>query len=129
QDSVYNTDIFAAILSKIEELTGVIYKDQQGEHKAAFHVIADHIRSSTMIIADGCAPTNDGRGYVLRKIIRRAALFVQKLTDKNIFPELADVIVVQMGSVYPELISSRDLIKEVLKSEIERFAANLVRGQ
>ncbi len=128
QDSVYNTDIFASILSKIEELTGVVYKDQQGEHKAAFHVIADHIRSSTMIIADGCAPTNDGRGYVLRKIIRRAALFVQKLTDKNIFPELSRVVVQEFGDIYPELRTNQELIYTILKSEIEKFSANLIRG-
>lgn len=129
QDSVYNTDIFAPILSKIEELTGVMYKDQQGEYKAAFHVIADHIRSSTMIIADGCAPTNEGRGYVLRKIIRRAALFVQKLTDKNIFPELSRVVVQEFGDIYPELHTNKELIYTILKSEIEKFSANLIRGK
>jgi alanyl-tRNA synthetase len=129
KESVYNTDIFAPLLSKIEELTGVSYKDQQGEMKAAFHVIADHIRSSSLIIADGCAPTNDGRGYVLRKIIRRAALFVQKLTDKNIFPELSRVVVAEFGDIYPELHTNKELIYTILKSEIDKFAANLIRGK
>jgi len=129
KESVYNTDLFAPILAKIEELTGVVYKNQQGELKAAFHVIADHIRSSTMIIADGCAPTNEGRGYVLRKIIRRAALFVQKLTDKNIFPELSRVVVQDFGDIYPELKTNKDLIYTILKSEIEKFSVNLVRGK
>lgn len=129
QESVYTTDLFAPILSKIEELTDVVYKDQQGENKAAFHVIADHIRSSTMIIADGCAPTNDGRGYVLRKIIRRAALFVQKLTDKNIFPELSRVVIQEFGDIYPELKTNQELIYTILKSEIEKFSVNLVRGK
>ena len=78
-------------------------------------MIADHIRSSTMIIADGCAPTNDGRGYVLRKIIRRAALFAQKLTDKNIFPELSYAVVQEFGSIYPELQTNKDLIYRTLK--------------
>lgn len=128
-DSVYNTDIFAPLLQKIEELTGVVYKNQDAQGKAAFHVIADHIRSSTMIIADGCAPTNDGRGYVLRKIIRRAALFVQKLTDKNIFPELSAVVVESFGDIYPELVTNKDLIYTLLKSEIEKFSANLLRGK
>jgi alanyl-tRNA synthetase len=127
-DSVYNTDLFAPILAKIEELTGVIYEEQNSQGRAAFHVIADHIRSSTMIIADGCAPTNDGRGYVLRKIIRRAALFVQKLTDKNIFPELSAVVVEECGDIYPELRTNKELIYTILKSEIEKFSANLVRG-
>ncbi len=129
KDSVYNTDLFAPILAKIEELTGVVYKNQQSEMKAAFHVIADHIRSSTMIIADGCAPTNDGRGYVLRKIIRRAALFVQKLTDKNIFPELSRVVVAEFGDIYPELHTNKELIYTILESEIDKFAANLTRGK
>ena len=129
KDSVYNTDIFAPILAKIEELSGVQYAQQDAEKKAAFHVIADHIRSSTMIIADGCAPTNDGRGYVLRKIIRRAALFVQKLTDKNIFPELSRVVVQEFGEIYPELKTNRELVYDTLKSEVEKFSANLIRGK
>lgn len=129
KDSVYNTDLFAPILAKIEELTEKMYQDQTDEYKAAFHVIADHIRSSTLIIADGCAPTNEGRGYVLRKIIRRAALFVQKLTDENIFPELSRVIVKEFGDIYPELVTNKELIYTILKSEIEKFSANLVRGK
>jgi len=129
KDSVYNTDIFASIIKKIEELSGVHYAAQKAENKAAFHVIADHIRSSTMIIADGCAPTNEGRGYVLRKIIRRAALFVQKLTDKNIFPELSRVVVADMGAIYPELKVNSELVYNTLKSEVEKFSANLIRGK
>jgi alanyl-tRNA synthetase len=129
KDSVYNTDIFASIIAKTEELSGVRYAEQDAENKAAFHVIADHIRSSTMIIADGCAPTNEGRGYVLRKIIRRAALFVQKLTDKNIFPELSRVVVADLGGIYPELKTNSGLVYDTLKSEVEKFAANLIRGK
>ncbi|MGE0009685.1 MAG: alanine--tRNA ligase [Candidatus Babeliales bacterium] len=129
KDSVFETEVFMPTIRRTEELVGKKYAEQTDLLKAAFHVLADHIRASCFLIADGCAPSNDGRGYVLRKVIRRAALFAQKLTDKNIFPELADVIVLQMGPVYQELVSSRDLIKSVLKSEIERFAANLVRGQ
>lgn len=129
KDSVYETDLFAPILQRIEELTGLQYEQQDTEHKAAFRVIADHIRSSTMIIADGCAPTNEGRGYVLRKIIRRAALFMQKLTDKNIFPELSYAVVQEFGAIYPELQTNKDLIYTTLKSEIDKFAANLMRGK
>lgn len=129
KDSVYETEIFAPILRRIEDLTELSYEKQDAEHKAAFRVIADHIRSSTMIIADGCAPTNDGRGYVLRKIIRRAALFVQKLTDKNIFPELSYAVVQEFSSIYPELQTNKDLIYTTLKSEIDKFSVNLVRGK
>ena len=129
KDSVYETDLFAPILKHIEELTGLLYEKQDSEHKAAFRVLADHIRSSTMIIADGCAPTNEGRGYVLRKIIRRAALYMQKLTDKNIFPELSYTVVHAFGSIYPELQTNKELIYITLKSEIDKFAANLTRGK
>lgn len=83
-----------------------------------------------MIIADGGAPSNEGRGYVLRKIIRRAALFAQKLSsDQSLFPELSKVVVEELGSIYPELKSNATLIYKVLESEINKFAANLVRGQ
>ncbi|HLJ31815.1 MAG TPA: alanine--tRNA ligase [Candidatus Babeliales bacterium] len=129
KESVYDTDLFASILRHIEELTGLSYEQQNPELKAAFRVIADHIRSSTMIIADGCAPTNEGRGYVLRKIIRRAALFVQKLTDKNIFPELSYTVVKEFGAIYPELQTNKELIYTTLKSEVDKFSANLLRGK
>lgn len=128
-DSVYQTDIFMPIIEYIEKLSGKTYADQNDLGKAAFHVLADHIRSSTMIIADGGAPSNEGRGYVLRKIIRRAALFTQKLTDKNIFPELSTVVIKQLGDIYPELKANAELIYKILESEINKFAANLVRGQ
>jgi alanyl-tRNA synthetase len=128
KDSVYQTDLFANIIGKIEELTELSYAKQDALKQAAFHVLADHIRSSTLIIADGGAPSNEGRGYVLRKIIRRAALFAQKLTDKNIFPELSAIVVADMGEYYPSLIQNQKLIYKVLQSEIEKFATNLVRG-
>ncbi len=129
KDSVFNIDLFAPILAKIEELSGHVYAQQNDMMKAAFHVLADHIRSSTMLIADGCAPSNEGRGYVLRKIIRRAALFTQKLTDKNIFPELSKVVVQEMGDIYPELTENSALIFDILASEINKFSANLIRGR
>ncbi|HZW61905.1 MAG TPA: alanine--tRNA ligase [Candidatus Babeliales bacterium] len=128
KDSVFETDLFANILHKIEELTGKIYAQQDQNTKAAFHVLADHIRSTTFLIADGCAPSNEGRGYVLRKIIRRAALFTQKLTDKNIFPSLSQVVVDDFGDIYPELKTNAALIQKVLDSEISKFSANLIRG-
>ncbi len=128
KDSVFQTDLFANIIAQIEKFTGLKYADQDPMRQAAFHVIADHIRSSTLIIADGGAPSNEGRGYVLRKIIRRAALFAQKLTDKNIFPDLSAIVVADLGEYYPNLIQNKALIHKVLQSEIEKFAANLVRG-
>ncbi len=129
KDSVFDIDLFENIIAKIEKVTGLRYEQQPHELKAAFHVLADHIRSSTLLIADGCAPSNEGRGYVLRKIIRRAALFAQKLTDKNIFPELSQIVVADMGNIYPELKVTQELIFKILTSEIKKFATNLVRGQ
>lgn len=128
-DSVYQTDLFTQIIERTEELVDKKYAAQDAPTKAAFHVLADHIRSSTFLIADGCAPSNDGRGYVLRKIIRRAALFAQKLTDKNIFPALSAIVVEQFGAIYPELRTNATLVHRVLESEIEKFATNLIRGR
>lgn len=129
KDSVYETDLFIPIIQATEKLTGITYVSASAPIQAAFKVLADHIRSSTFAIADGCTPSNEGRGYVLRKIIRRAALFAQKLSGKNIFPELAETVVQEFGALYPELITSRLLIRQLLTSEIEKFSLNLVNGQ
>ncbi|MBY0110108.1 MAG: alanine--tRNA ligase [Candidatus Babeliaceae bacterium] len=129
KDTVYDTDLFLPIIQATEKLTGITYEHAPQELQAAFRVLADHIRSSTFAIADGCTPANDGRGYVLRKIIRRAALFAQKLSDKNIFPELADTVINEFGNLYPELIAARSLIKQLLTAEIEKFSLNLINGQ
>lgn len=128
KDSVFDTDLFAEIMSAIEKHTGRKY-DENAQTKAAFRVLADHIRSSAFAIADGCTPSNDGRGYVLRKIIRRAALFAQKLSDKNFFPLLVDPLVHTMGSVYPELAANAPQIKKLLENEIDRFIHNLIAGK
>jgi alanyl-tRNA synthetase len=130
KDSVYQTDLFMPIIEKTQELCGKKYADQPDDIKAAFHVLADHIRCSTMLISNGCAPSNEGRGYVLRKIIRRAALFAQKLTnDETMFPALSGVVVAELGDIYPELKQNQKLILEVLTSEIQKFATNLIRGK
>lgn len=129
KDSVFEIDLFQDIIKETERLTGVVYAQQTGDRKAAFHVIADHVRAATMLLADGCAPSNEGRGYVLRKIIRRAALFEQKLTERSIFPQLAQSVIASMHLIYPELADSAQFIKQVLTSEIEKFATNLVRGK
>lgn len=127
-DSVYETDLFMPLITGIEELTGLVYAEQPYLIKSAFRVLADHIRSSSLLIADGCIPSNEGRGYVLRKIIRRAALFERKLSKKSIFVSLADHFINFMGPIYPELVIHRQLIQRVLASEIEKFATNLDRG-
>lgn len=130
KENVYGTDLFQHLIKRLETTTGVSYAAADKNIKAAFNVLADHVRSSSLIIADGCTPSIDGRGYVLRKIIRRAALFAQKLSpDLNIFVDLADTFIDQLGGVYPELVASRTLIKKLLSQEIERFTTNLTQGQ
>lgn len=129
KDSVFETDLFANLIQKIELISRVNYAKADDEVKAAFHVLADHARASSLLISDGCAPSNEGRGYVLRKVIRRAALFAQKLSDKNFFPELSAVVVQDLGTIYPELTTNKELILKVLQSEVEKFSTNLTRGQ
>ncbi len=129
KESVFDIDMFQPCIRKIEELTGRKYHESTGIIKAAFNVLLDHVRSTSLLIADGCAPSNEGRGYVVRKIIRRAALFAQKLTDKNIFPELSALLIDEMKQFYPDLEESKDRVIAVLTMEIERFSENLVRGK
>ncbi len=129
KDTIYETDIFTPLIKKIEALTGLTYEQQSSKIKAAFNVLADHIRSSCLIIADGCTPSNEGRGYVLRKIIRRAALFDQKLSTHPIFPLLAETFIEDMGDIYPELKTHKKLILSLIKFEVKKFAENLERGQ
>lgn len=128
KDSVYDTDLFALIFACIEKLVKKSYGSSP-EVTAAMRVIADHIRSSSFAIADGCMPSNEGRGYVLRKIIRRAALFAQKLSSENFFPQVYYGLAEAMGEAYPELITNKQLILNVLTSETEKFSHNLVSGQ
>lgn len=128
--NVFKIDSFQALIAFMVKTTGHEYQGKDLETQAAFHVLADHIRSTSLLIADGCSPANDGRGYVLRKIIRRAALFAQRLSsDRKLFSKLAAFFIDQMKDVYPELETNRGLIISVLDSEVERFADNLITGQ
>ncbi|KKQ49660.1 MAG: Alanine-tRNA ligase [candidate division TM6 bacterium GW2011_GWF2_38_10] len=128
--TVFDTDIFKTIITKIETLTQRSYAQSPEQIKAAFRVIADHVRSCSLLIADGCSPSNDGRGYVLRKIIRRAALFAQKLSaDQHLFAKLATEFINYMSPVYPELTVNKQLIISILENETERFTCNLMQGQ
>lgn len=127
-DSVFHTDLFMPIIKRIEAITARQYDKQDGELKAAFHVLADHMRSSVFLIAQGLVPSNEGRGYVLRKIIRRAALFAQKLKKESFFQELVSEVVTLFSDVYPELKVQENSIYQVLVQETEKFSVNLMRG-
>jgi alanyl-tRNA synthetase len=127
-DSVFLTSLFIPLIQEIETLSGKEYAKQSPMVKAAFHVLADHLRSSALIIADGGIPSNEGRGYVLRKIIRRAVLFSLKLSEHMLFPTLLPALVKLFGPIYPELVAQQKNIQLILASETEKFAANVIRG-
>jgi len=125
--SNYDTDLFLPIISEIEEISGKSYRDP--EYEVPFRVIADHLRALSFAIADGAMPSNEGRGYVVRRILRRAARFGRMLDVHTPFiyrlvPRLADM----MGDVYPELLERCEHVSLVIKSEEEGFGRTLDRG-
>ena len=122
----YDIDLFVALIRAISELTGV---DPQGEQKASLRVIADHLRASSFLISDGVLPSNEGRGYVLRRIMRRAMRHAQLLGAKDpLMHRLVWALVREMGQAYPELVRAENLIEETLRLEETRFRKTLERG-
>ncbi|MES2640073.1 MAG: alanine--tRNA ligase [Myxococcota bacterium] len=124
----YETDLFQPILKAAAAIAGV----QQGADRAtdiALQVIADHSRATAFLIADGVMPSNEERGYVLRRIMRRGIRYGVKLGLKQPFLyQTVDVVIAEFGEVYPELRASRDFILDVVRIEEERFASTLHRG-
>ncbi len=124
--SNYDTDLFTPILVAIGEQTGKQYGGAETATDVSMRVIADHIRAMAFLIADGVVPSNEWRGYVLRKIMRRAMRHAHKLGRRDPFLyTLVDTIVSIMGDQYPELKTSRDAVSQVIRSEEERFDAVL----
>jgi len=122
----YAIDLFATLIRAIAEETGV---DSDGPQKASHRVIADHLRASAFLIADGVLPSNEGRGYVLRRIMRRAMRHAELLGAKDpLMFKLVPSLMREMGQAYPELIRAEALITETLKLEETRFRQMLVRG-
>jgi alanyl-tRNA synthetase len=126
--TVYETDVYQAIMRWIADESGVAYGDSP-EATKAHRVLADHGRGMTFLAADGVSPSNEGRGYVMRRIIRRA---VQQGSRVGLEPPylagLADVVIEQMRGGYPELEAHRDEIHRILAAEEERFGKTLERG-
>tara|TARA_B100001559_G_scaffold59767_1_gene48063 strand:- start:1048 stop:3630 length:2583 start_codon:yes stop_codon:yes gene_type:complete len=121
----YETDLFKPLIEKTEELTGQSFK----KNHVPFQVIADHIRMLTFSIADGGLPSNDGRGYVLRRILRRAARFGRNLHQTEPFVyNLVDTLGDIMGETFPEIIEKKSHIKKVIKAEESAFSETLDRG-
>ncbi len=138
--SNYSTDVFRPLFSRIEEISGRKYvdiypQDATAENAAtlkesvAFRVIADHIRTLSFSIADGILPGNNGRNYVLRRILRRAVRYGRTLgLEKPFLSELVDTLAAEMGSVFPEIVTRANTIKEVLLREETSFNETLDRG-
>jgi alanyl-tRNA synthetase len=126
--SVYDTDGYQRIMSWIAQTSGVAYGDSPDATKA-HRVLADHGRGMTFIVAEGVTPSNEGRGYVLRRIIRRAVQHGLRIGMHAPFlAGLADTVIEQMGDAYPEIAEHRDQIHRILGAEEERFGETLERG-
>ncbi|MEM1158326.1 MAG: alanine--tRNA ligase [Verrucomicrobiota bacterium] len=146
QVSNYDTDVFAPIFSKIEELSGKTYsstlledieaegpdfeiRNSKFEIDIAMRVIADHIRTLSCSIADGILPSNEGRGYVLRRILRRAVRYGRQLGFHDLFfYQLVGTIADEMGDVFPELRSNQATVEKVIKAEEQSFSKTLDKG-
>ncbi|HYF55304.1 MAG TPA: alanine--tRNA ligase, partial [Salinarimonas sp.] len=124
--SNYDTDLFRTLIDAIAHATGVTY---EGARKASHRVIADHLRASSFLVADGVLPSNEGRGYVLRRIMRRAMRHAQLLGSRDpLMHRLVPALVREMGQAYPELVRAEPLITETLRLEETRFRKTLERG-
>jgi alanyl-tRNA synthetase len=122
----YKIDLFGALIQAVADRTGV---DPDGAQKASHRVIADHLRATSFLIADGVLPSNEGRGYVLRRIMRRAMRHAELLGAKEpLMFKLVPTLVREMGQAYPELVRAEALITETLKLEETRFRRTLERG-
>ncbi len=128
--SNYDTDLFTPIIDAIAARAGRKYTaSTDGPEDVSMRVIADHLRSMTFLISDGVVPSNEWRGYVLRKIMRRAMRHGKKLGfSEPVLHDLVDVVVTEMGDAYPDLRANRDSIVRVVRSEEERFDAVLTAG-
>ena len=122
----YDTDTFKALINASEELTGT---KAVGEQKASHRVIADHLRSTSFLLADGVMPSNEGRGYVLRRIMRRAMRHAHILGAKEpLMHRLVGSLAAEMGAAYPELLRAQPLIEATLQQEETQFRRTLDKG-
>ncbi|UFX98502.1 alanine--tRNA ligase [Candidatus Gromoviella agglomerans] len=126
KESAYETTIFMPIIQKIQMLSGKLYSD----FKSQFRIIADHLRSCAFMMSDGITPSNEGRGYVLRRIMRRAFLNINKLDYKKcMLTELYDVFLDSIGNVYSELSINREMILMNIQIEYEKFLNILTNAE
>lgn len=122
----FKIDIFQSIIDQIDDITGIKSVDRAN---FSHRIIADHLRSSAFLISDGVMPLNEGRGYVLRRIMRRAIRHIHNLKYKDLLlHQLLPVLTSEMGACYPELIKNQELISEIFKQEESSFKATIDRG-
>ena len=124
-DTNYDTDLFMPIIKKTEEISGVKYNGQM-----AFKVIADHVRTVTFAVADGATLSNEGRGYVLRRVLRRASKHAKSIgINRPFMAELVDVVIDIMDPFYPYLHEKKDIVKQIITAEEEKFLSTLASGE
>ncbi|HFI0462941.1 TPA: alanine--tRNA ligase [Streptococcus suis] len=125
----FETDLFVPIIEKIGQIAGKDYQSSDKD-KVSFKVIADHIRAVTFAISDGALPSNEGRGYILRRLIRRSLMHGRKLgITRTFLSELVPVIVDIMGPYYQELTTNADFVQKVILNEEERFHETIEEGE
>src|SRR3989344_5839279 len=128
-DTVFQTDVLRGLIAQVEQVSGKAYDEKNTHLAPAFHVIADHIRSLSFAIADGVQPSNTDRGYVLRKILRRAVRYGRMLhLQKPFLAKVAQELIAIMGDDFPELKTSQERIYEILTIEEESFFRTLLKG-
>ncbi|MBT9560400.1 MAG: alanine--tRNA ligase [Myxococcales bacterium] len=127
--SNYDSDLFQPLIQRAAKLAKIEYQESPSEQDVALRVIADHSRSAAFLIADGVYPENEGRGYVIRRVMRRAMRFGKKLGLEGPFLfEVCAEVVRTMGAAYPELVEKADVIQRVVRQEEERFGRTLATG-
>ena len=130
-DSVWETDLMEPMIDMAQSLTGKKYivGDYEDRDSFGLRVLAEHSRSSSMLVNDGVFPSNEGRGYVLRRIIRRAVRFAYMLgTESLVMPSLTETSIGVMGNAYPDLLKNQDFITNVITREEESFRHTLKNG-
>ena len=131
KETVYETDVFTGIIERIETLTGKSYGETAAVD-AAMRIVADHTRSSAFLITDGVMPSNEGRGYVLRRILRRAVYHLTQLTgasDTTLLDKVAESVIGKMEPAYPDLRERAEFVTRLLASEETKFRETLERGR
>lgn len=129
-DSIFDVDTVRHILNAVTDMAGVKYEDGDEKADMSIRIVTDHLRSMVFMIADGILPSNEGRGYVLRRLIRRASRHGRLLgiQEPEFLSQLADKVIEVSGEAYPELVEKRDYIKKMISLEEERFGKALDNG-